>query len=310
MRKIGELDTEKQALAFSDYLFVEGISNSIEKGSEGQVEIWIEDEDACARSQSALKRFTLDPDSPEFMAALDKAVDMRKEKRRRQLSEKVELRGRDALFRKNVLRKGGMRLTITLIAISVIVTLLSGGLGSGSDLVQRLSITEYHIVEGWLQYDRLLPEVTRGQVWRLVTPIFLHASLAGGGLGFLHLLFNMLWLRDLGGMIEKQQGTWRFLVKVLVIAVVSNVLQFAVSGPSFGGMSGVVFGLLGYAWVRGRLDLTSGLYVHNQLMLVMGAWFLICLTGLMGPVANAAHAGGLFSGMAWGWFSARYVNRR
>jgi GlpG protein len=62
----------------------------------------------------------------------------------------------------------------------------------------------------------------------------------------LHLLFNMMWLKDLGGVIEVRRGRWRYLGLVLLIAGISNLAQGIVSGPFFGGMSGVVFGLFGY----------------------------------------------------------------
>ena len=82
------------------------------------------------------------------------------------------------------------------------------------------------------------PEIRAGQVWRLVTPIFLHA-------GVLHLVFNMLWLYQLGGQIEAQESSGYFAVMVLVLAVICNTGQYVVSGPLFIGMSGVVYGLLG-----------------------------------------------------------------
>jgi GlpG protein len=78
--------------------------------------------------------------------------------------------------------------------------------------------------------------------------------------------------------------------------------------PNFGGMSGVVFGLLGYCWMRGKFDLTSGLYVSGQTAGFMIAWFFICLAGFMGPVANGAHGVGLVAGVVWGYLSAMRVN--
>ena len=139
-----------------------------------------------------------------------------------------------------------------------------------------------------------LPEVESGEVWRLVTPIFLH-------FGILHIAFNMFWLYDLGTLIERKLGSWRYLLIVLVMAIVSNVAQFVAAGPMFGGMSGVVYGLFGYAWVRGRLDPTCGLYLRPDIAFWMIGFFVICALGLIPNVANWAHGGGLATGAALGY---------
>jgi GlpG protein len=134
-------------------------------------------------------------------------------------------------------------------------------------------------------------------LWRLITPIFIHFSL-------LHILFNMLWLRDLGGMIEGRQSTGKLAILVLAIAVCSNLGQFLVGGPVFGGMSGVVYGLLGYIWMRGKFDPGSGLFVHPVTVGMMIIWFFACFTPIVPHVANAAHGVGLVMGVAWGYLSS------
>jgi membrane associated rhomboid family serine protease len=140
----------------------------------------------------------------------------------------------------------------------------------------------------------------RGEVWRVITPIFIH-------FGPLHILFNLLWLRDLGSMIEGRQSTWYLGLLVLVMAIGSNVAQFLVSGPVFGGMSGVVYGLLGYVWLRGKFDPASGLFLHQSTVVMMMIWFVAGYTGILGNIANTAHAAGLGIGAAWGYLaSLRY----
>jgi GlpG protein len=147
----------------------------------------------------------------------------------------------------------------------------------------------------------MLPEVRRGEIWRLFTPSIIH-------LGFLHIIFNMLWLRDLGSMIEARQGALTLAVLVLVFAVLSNFGQYYVSGPGFGGMSGVVYGLLGYIWIRGKMDPGSGLFLHPSTVNMMLIWFVLCYTGLLGPlvggIANTTHAVGLAAGISWGYLSS------
>jgi GlpG protein len=133
----------------------------------------------------------------------------------------------------------------------------------------------------------------------LITPIFIHFSIW-------HILFNMLWLWDLGSMIENRQGSLLFLVLVIVIAVLSNLGEFFYSHhPNFGGMSGVVYGLIGYIWMRGKFDPGSGVYLHPYTVLSALAWFVACILKIFPfAIANGAHAAGLAIGMAWGYLSS------
>jgi GlpG protein len=119
----------------------------------------------------------------------------------------------------------------------------------------------------------------------------------------------MMWLYDLGGMVEARQGRLRLGLIVLVIAVLSNLGQYWMAGPIFGGMSGVVYGLLGYVWMRGKFDPASGLFLHQTTVLMMLIWFFVCLFGWVGRVANTAHAVGLVVGMAWGYLSSLTYRR-
>lgn len=158
----------------------------------------------------------------------------------------------------------------------------------------------------WLtffQYDQLGPFVffnaMKGEYWRLLTPIFLHFSL-------MHIVFNMLWLWDLGRRVESVQGRWRLLLIVVMIGVGSNITQAAFSGQEiFGGMSGVDYGLLGYCWLWGWLRKDPVLYVPKPVMIAMLAMMVLSMTGVtevigLGAVANAAHVGGLLMGLLLG----------
>jgi GlpG protein len=146
-----------------------------------------------------------------------------------------------------------------------------------------------------LRMSGFLTEVRHGEYWRLITPIFIH-------MGLWHLLFNMLWLKDLGSMIEARKGSLTLALMVLIVAVLSNIAQFLDTGGGFGGMSGVVYGLFGYVWMRGRYDPASGLRLHPTNVILMVGWFFLCLARLpfMPDIANAAHGVGLVIGMIWG----------
>lgn len=294
MRRIGKLPDESHARTFSDVLYVNGIDNQVDPASDGTWEIWVNAEQHIDTAQHLLERYRGDPDDPEFQGFSEAARQQRSIEEKKQVAARARFFDRHRLFPATP-RAGA--LTKTLIAASILVAILSR-LGSDKAHLKPLLITQYRVAGEYVQWRGGLPEIRRGQVWRLLTPMFIH-------FGIMHLLFNMLWLKDLGGMIEARQGTWLLAVLVLVIAATSNLGQYAASGPAFGGMSGVVYGLLGYIWIRGKFDPTSGLFVHKQTVTMMIVWFFLCLSGVIGNVANAAHGVGFGVGIAWGFISAR-----
>lgn len=178
-------------------------------------------------------------------------------------------------------------LTLALIGACVLISLYSN-LGDSLGKLVPLLISEYR-GNSWEQ----LIEIHNGQYWRLLSPILVH-------FGLLHLLFNMMWLWDLGGVIESRWSSLELGILVVVIGISSNLVQYLMQGALFGGMSGVVYGLLGYLYVLGRLRPDLGLQVPPQIMAFMMIWFALCWTGMLGGIANWAHTAGLLAGAAAG----------
>ena len=73
-------------------------------------------------------------------------------------------------------------------------------------------------------------------------------------------------------------------------------------------MSAVNYALFGYIWIKGRFQPQLGLQVGEQTSIILMAWLFLCMTGWMGPVANAAHVAGLIAGAAIAY--APYLLRR
>ncbi len=297
MRQIGHLETESGARVFSDYLFVQGIKNEVEAEKDAGWAVWVHAEEEVDRARQLLAEYRAQPNHPKFEHARQVAPKLKEQEEKELAAYQKKIQDRRHLFRP-LTDYGFGPLTFALICISVVVYVLSK-MGTEFEPIKGLFISSFDITGNQIRWQPGLPEIRHGEIWRLFTPIVIHF----GPLP-LHILFNMLWLRDLGSMIEARQSTWHLLMLVLAISAVSNVAQYFVSGPVFGGMSGVVYGLLGYIWIRGKFDPGSGLFLHKSTVTMMIIWFFLCYTGLLGSIANTAHAVGLVMGMAWGYLSS------
>lgn len=287
MRLIGHLPDETSATRFNDFLCVEGISGQIEADQDGWA-VWVHAEEELDRARELLSQYASNPADARFVKSARHARQLREEATREEAEARRRFFDRKQIFRS----LGGYRvgwLTLLLIAICLGVAWQTG-LRDRTEVVRALQIA------GPFGAERFL-EVRAGQWWRLFTPVLLH-------FGWLHLLMNMLCLFDLGGMVEGRQGAGRLALLVGVIGVASNMGQYLVSGPNFGGMSGVIYGLLGYIWIRGKYDPASGLFLHPTTVAMMLAWFFLCLAGTPGNIANATHVVGLILGAAWGFLGS------
>jgi GlpG protein len=278
MRLIGHLKNESSAKTLADYLISLDIRNLVEPDAEGWA-IWVYSEDQIEAGRQALSNYLHNPGDNRFQNASENAAVVTERKRR----EKAKFDERVRPPRRVGVSAIVGPATLTLIVVSVVVTLLANW-DATAFLVDSLLIS---------QRFGILPEIRHGEIWRLITPIFIHSDVW-------HILFNMWILWDLGSLIESRQGSKVLLLLVLVIGVGSNLGQYFYSGPMFGGMSGVLYGLLGYVWLRGQCDPASGLHLAPTTLAVMLIWFFLCLLNVIPGVANVCHAVGLFMGMIIG----------
>lgn len=174
----------------------------------------------------------------------------------------------------------------------------------GFPLIHWFTFQDLSIVGDSIQFDTADNAMANGEYWRLVTPIFLH-------FGLFHIAFNGLWLWELGRRIEPLTGSLQMTASVLLMAIASNLGQYLWSGPSlFGGMSGVVYGLLGYIWIRHKIAPRPILAIPKGLLVFMLFWLFLGMSGFIdlfmtGGIANAAHAIGLVTGMLLGGWAGR-----
>ena len=295
MRQIGHLKKEHDAQRFADFLLTEGIAAHTEAENDMWV-VWVRNEDHLGRALEAFEQFSRSPEQDRYQGVSAKAQSIRQdEHRRREQAKKhtIEMQGR---WNQAAARRAP--LVMTMIAISVLATLFSNMGGNQSGWVMRnLSFCNYRHEQdpAWnaAGADGLI-DIKHGQAWRVVTPIFLHGSI-------LHLVFNMYMLFQLAGPVEDRRGALRLGLLVLVLAVVPNLAQYFVAGHRFLGMSGVVYGVFGYSWMKALFEPRLGIQMRQSTVIVLIVWFFLCFTTLVPHIANAAHAAGLIMGIAIGY---------
>lgn len=290
MRHIGTLPDEQTARRFGDFLLTQGIESNVEQ-NERDWSIWVFDEDAVPRAKEQLAAFVANPTAAHYQAASEAAADLREDTIRKAIAARKNVVNVRERWRRPA--SSSCPITMTLMFISMLVAFYTHLGRENDNLMERLRIApnEERFVG---QPQPRLKEIREGEWWRLVTPIFLH-------FGLMHIVFNMLMLYQLGMVVEFREGSFKFLLLVLAMAVVSNLAQYYFVHPLFGGMSGVVYGLFGYVWMRGKFDPHSNYVLAQNSVLIMMGWYFACLFHVFGDgVANWAHSGGLLVGMVSG----------
>ena len=287
MRQIGSLDSKLLADRFCDFLVSEKIACQVDD-DEGKFAIWVLDEDRLEQAREAFAEFQKNPDATQFAEAHSKAEQVRAEQFRR--AKQAMKKQIDVRSRWEGASGADLLITYLLMATSTLVTLKFQLEGTNDGIFSRLAIAKVHDVGGgYVGWNReVLRDVKNGEVWRLFTPIFLHMDP-------LHLLFNMYWMYQFGLLLEPRMRSWRFLLLVLSTAIISNLTQYFWNGPMFGGMSGVLYALFGFAWAKRDWEPEAGIYIDQMTVYILLGFMFFFMLGLM-PIANAAHVSGLASG--------------
>ena len=195
-----------------------------------------------------------------------------------------------------------------IILISILVAFFSN-YGSVLVLIEPLTFIKIDLSSyknGYVSFNSFeTTYMQNNEWWRLITPMFIHFSLT-------HLVFNCLWIYVLGSKIEQIDGHITFINLVIFSSIISNLAQhFFGESALFGGLSGVIYGLLGYCMIieidtkQERYDLPPALYLFMLIWLILGFLGILNLFGF-GNVANYAHLGGLISGIIFAMIT-RYV---
>lgn len=271
MIRIISLPNPRIAQAFVDYMATYGVQLQVK--SDGQeIQIWLEDESKLHQVEQQLTLFLEDPLHARYQAA---SWEIGK--------TDTNLRYQHYSYWQRIRSQAGP-LTMTVMVLCILVYLAQQIYGD-----QR--------VMTWLSWPADRHQYV--QLWRWFSPAFLHFSL-------LHILFNLLWWWYLGGPVEKRLGSGKLFTIALISALLSGWGQSLFSGIYFGGLSGVVYALMGYVWLTGELKPERQLALPRGLMVFSLAWLVLGYFNVMGlAIANAAHVFGLVVGLIMAFCDTR-----
>ncbi|MEX9253447.1 rhomboid family intramembrane serine protease GlpG [Pseudenterobacter timonensis] len=263
MLMITSLTNPRVAQAFVDYMATQGVILTLQHHT--QTDVWLADESRAGFVQNELARFLENPADPRYLAA----------------SWQSGQTGSGLHYHRfpfiATIRERAGAVTLLLMAACIIVFILMSVVGD-QPVMTALA---------W-PYDASV----QFELWRYFTHALMHFSV-------LHILFNLLWWWYLGGLVEKRLGSGKLIVITVISALLSGYVQHMFSGPWFGGLSGVVYALMGYVWLRGERDPQSGIYLQRGLITFAVIWLIAGWFDLFGmAIANGAHVTGLIVGLA------------
>ena len=318
MRLIGVIEDPKQAQQLSAYLLTEGIETKVELNDDSKSEVWVKDEDRFKAAKEEFAQHQANPSDAKYVTAVDSAIKLVKEKERKARAIQKNM---VKVKQTNVQTTGPVVKTIIGLCILVaILTNLGDSRSRDQGANRALQFTSVdkplstELTEEYGNASDALPvrmaSLRRGEFWRVLTPIFIHY-------GVMHLVFNIIMFLQFGRLVEGRYGSLWLAILIVATAVISNFAQGTVPAriggspayyqggvliSSFGGLSGVVFGLFGFILIKQKTDPTSGFFLPQSSIMFLLIYMVFCMTPLASQiglnVANWAHGIGFAVGCA------------
>lgn len=280
MHQLVRFQAAKPAYILMDYLLQKRIECIVTQDYDsGAYWVEIQSEDDLANAQAIVDEFIENPSHPKYQAASWTSTQPATKSVSGSAKSKLRLT-EHPFFKSNIAREARTNwVTSSILVFNALIFALYS-------LFPPISL--------WVGSYFFIAPLNELQVthewWRVVTPAFLHFS-------GMHIVFNLLWWWILGGMIEKSLGKTVLLLIFITTAVGSNLTQLIATGPNFGGMSGVVYGLLGFVWIIGYLRPSWGISLQPAMIGFMLIWLVIGFADvLFVSMANEAHLSGLIIG--------------
>lgn len=277
MQKLVTLNNPRLAQAFIDYMAAKDITIEMMPEGEGKFALWLLDEKRQVEAEQELASFLDNPDHSKYQAASWDLADTRTRQFHYGAPSMLSM----------IKAKAGPVTLLLMLASVVIFALLQFG------LAQTVFSALHFPAQGGQQW----------QLWRWISHALLHFSVT-------HIVFNLLWCWQLGGDIEKKLGSVKLIQLFILSAALSGAGQYWVEGANFGGLSGVVYAMLGYIWVIGEKAPKLGLTIAKPLLAFMLIWLVIGFVQPFMAIANTAHLVGLLSGIALAWVDAVKLNSK
>lgn len=270
MRLIASIKAKEDALRFSLFLTLEGIENSCDQASGDSYSIWVKDEDQVQESQNLWVQYQQNPKADAF----------RPEKKKNKSNVKAPfsptIQYRPTIARSLTPSNLKGRITLGIVVLCFSLFFLEESFKFLAKLFDQYLLFDvskswsgfYPLVLNYFLANHYVPlwptfeSISNGQLWRLITPIFLHGDL-------FHLVFNMLWLGMLGKQIEHRLGIFRYLLLTVCLAIFSNTSQYLMTGPFFMGYLGVICGFLSFIWVRQKIAVWEGYTIHQTSYIII-----------------------------------------
>jgi len=341
MRFIKSFENENLAKKFSFFLKKRKIDNTIDvevddKTNKISYEIWVHDEDMIGKAEDYLEEFEKEPDK---YPVEEKKIEKKKVSYKItfffiflsifiyliNLFEEIKIKEEYPKITYVVLTpiQRALLYDVPYKLIKIDELVKKYGLDLTKD-GKQLSFIQKQIEAPFFKgfYDILLKEksfkvegtlfenIRKGQIWRLFTPCILHRD-------FLHLLFNMLWLWVLGKQMEQRVKNIKYILLMVIIGILSNTLQYLMSGPYFLGYSGIIMGMVGFIWSRQKIAPWEGYPLQKVVFLFLGIYVILMFIlsffsftfqalgiNVLAPnIANTAHISGFIIGAILGRFN-------
>ncbi|UPQ87850.1 rhomboid family intramembrane serine protease GlpG [Vibrio sinaloensis] len=276
MVRLITLNNPRMAQAFIDYMASRQIDVQMMPEGEGQFALWLLQSEHQIEAEAELNQFLANPNASKYQAASWELAETRRNAFKYHSPSMLAM----------VKAKAG---PITLaIMFTCLVMFVLQQLGSGRGVFDAL---HFPAIDG-----------QQWQLWRWFSHALLHFSV-------MHIAFNLLWWWQLGGDIEQRLGSSKLMQIFAVSAALSGAGQYWVEGANFGGLSGVVYALVGYLWMLGYKAPQLGLTLAKPVIGFMLVWLVLGFVQPFMAIANTAHLAGLLSGVVLGLVDANRVDK-